>query len=153
VPVHVLRRLFSGKGAIVREALAAGVDRLSIAVRDDMAIGLRESMVLQRHLARLAKLFHENTEFNEALLMAAVRTGSDLEDAVEEIDLSKILVPVIESGQRSGEFRTIETPAQTARIVTYTLMLRCNDSLDNDPLSISEEMMSVVLNGIFAGKK
>lgn len=149
-----LKRLFPSKVDIIVAALTPEFERVLRLGRADARLEVEPIAALKRSVGRLAEFVARNRSMSSGMLLALsfeqFHEPSTVTTIREQLPLPSALTPILERGQRRGDFGTEASASELATILANNVVIRSVSRSEEGPEQVSDYVLRVFLSGIRA---
>ncbi|OZD01297.1 hypothetical protein CH275_21600 [Rhodococcus sp. 06-235-1A] len=152
VTVTDLKRLFPSKVDIIVSALIPEFERVLRLGRADARLEVKPVVALTRSVTRLAEFVARNRAMSSGMLLALsfeqFHEPGTVTTIREHLPVPSALTPIIESGQRSGDFATDASASELATMLANNVVIRAVTRSAESPEEVTDNVLKVFLSGI-----
>ena len=149
-----LKRLFPSKVDIIVAALTPEFERVLRLGRADARLEVEPVVALTRTVNRLAEFVANNRAMSSGMLLALsfeqFHEPGTVTTIREHLPVPSALIPVIESGQRRGDFATDASALELATMLANNVVIRSVTRSAEPPEEVADVVLRVFLSGILS---
>lgn len=147
-----LKRLFPSKVDIIVAALTPEFERVLRLGRADARLEVEPVVALTRSANRLAEFVAGNRAMSSAMLLALsfeqFHAPGTVTTIREHLPVPSALIPILESGQRRGDFATEVSAVELATMLANNVVIRSLTRSGELPEDVADNVLRVFLSGI-----
>ncbi|MDI9896960.1 MULTISPECIES: TetR family transcriptional regulator [Nocardiaceae] len=147
-----LKRLFPSKVDIIVAALTPEFERVLRLGRADARLEVKPVVALTRSVTRLAEFVARNRAMSSGMLLALsfeqFHEPGTVTTIREHLPVPSALTPILESGQRRGDFATEASASELATMLANNVVIRSVTRSAEPPEDVTDNVLKVFLSGI-----
>ncbi|MCZ4521484.1 TetR family transcriptional regulator [Rhodococcus ruber] len=149
-----LKRLFPSKVDIIVAALTPEFERVLRLGRADARLEVEPVVALNRSVNRLAEFVARNRAMSSGMLLALsfeqFHEPGTVTTIREHLPVPSALIPILESGQRRGDFATEVSAVELATMLANNVVIRSVTRSAEAPEDVADNVLRVFLSGILS---